>query len=744
MTHPSWLAGVFATLLLTACTTALPAGDGGPFSGSGAASPADAARPQAANETVMTETPAEPSVADTDPHLWLEEIEGERALAWVRARNDRTLDILQADPRYAGFEADALAIVTSDARIPYGRLRDGMVYNFWQDETHVRGLWRRTPLESYRSETPDWETVLDFDDLARAEAANWVFKGANCYRPLAGGSTRCLLSLSNGGKDAVVQREFDLETKRFVEGGFTTSEAKQGSAWLDSDTLLIATDWGGDGATLTESGYPSIVRRWSRGTPLGEAETVFAGDRTDVGSWPMTLELEDGTRLAMVREADTFFTGKYWYIPAASAEPVQVPLPPKATIEGVHDGQVLVVLQQDWEEYVSGDLIAFPVASFLETGTLGTTRLVFRPGETQAVNGVAIGRSAALLSINDNVTSRLLTLSHADGAWITSDIDLPGTGKAGIAFSDPRETVMFLNYEGFLTPDSLLEYTPADATVTTLKSLPPKFDTTGLRVDQRFAISADGTRVPYFIVHREGAGADGPVPTLLYGYGGFEVSLTPSYSGISGKLWLEQGGAYVVANTRGGGEFGPAWHQAGLKGNRQRIYDDFIAVGEDLIASGFTRPEKLGIYGGSNGGLLMGVMLNQRPELWNAAIVAVPLLDMLRYHKLLAGASWVDEYGSPDDPEERAFLETISPYHNFDAARPYPTPFFITSTKDDRVHPGHARKMAKLFEEAGLPFLYYENIDGGHSAAANQVDVAQRSALQYTYLARQLMDAPAD
>jgi len=744
VTH--WLAGVCGAVLLGACASTLEAGqeagDDPAATETASASLTAPAQTDTSRETSMT-----PTETDADPYLWLEEVEGERALDWVRAQNERTLDSLRADPRFERYQEAALGVVTSDERIPYGSVRDGMVYNFWQDETNVRGLWRRTPLGSYRTETPDWETVLDFDALAEAEAANWVFKGANCFRPLAGGSTRCLVSLSDGGKDAVVQREFDLETRGFVDDGFTTPEAKQAGAWIDSDTLLVGTDWGGDGSTLTESGYPSVVKRWSRGTSLEAAETVFAGDSTDVGVWPMVLELDDGTRLAMVRESDTFFSGKYWYIPEGEpddgAEPVQVPLPPKATIQGVHDGQVLVVLQQDWQDYRSGDLVSFPVASFLETGTLGETRLAFRPGETQAVNGVAIGRAAAVLSINDNVASRLLTLAHADGAWITSEIDLPGTGQAGIAFADPREDVMFLNYEGFLTPDSLLEFNPAERTARRLKSLPPKFDTEGLAVEQRFATSADGTRVPYFIVYRPDAAAGGAVPTLLYGYGGFEISLTPSYSGITGRLWLEQGGAYVVANTRGGGEFGPDWHQAGLKGNRQRIYDDFIAVGEDLVASGFTQPERLGIYGGSNGGLLMGVMLNQRPELWNATIVAVPLLDMLRYHKLLAGASWVDEYGSPDIPEERAFLETISPYHNFDPARPYPTPFFITSTKDDRVHPGHARKMAKLFEEAGLPFLYYENIDGGHSAAANQVELAKRSALQYVYLARQLMDAPA-
>ncbi len=367
--------------------------------------------------------------------------------------------------------------------------------------------------------------------------------------------------------------------------------------------------------------------------------------------------------------------------------------------------------------------------------------MVFRANDRQAVNGVAVAKGAAILSINDNVASRLLLLSQGEQGWVTEDIELPDTGQASIYFADSNEDTVFINFEGFLTPDTLLSYSAASGEMTPLKSLPPKFDTEGLTVSQFEAVSKDGTRVPYFVVHRADIPLDGTTPTLLYGYGGFEVSLRPSYSGNIGRLWLEQGGAYALANIRGGGEFGPKWHQAGLKQNRQRIYDDFIAIGEDLIDRKITSQEHLGIMGGSNGGLLMGVMLTQRPDLWNAVVIQVPLLDMLRYHKLLAGASWVDEYGDPEIAEERAFLETISPYHNFDETADYPTPFFVTSTKDDRVHPGHARKMAKLFQTAEKPFLYYENIDGGHSAAANQKERARRTALEFTYLSEQLFES---
>ena len=389
-------------------------------------------------------------------------------------------------------------------------------------------------------------------------------------------------------------------------------------------------------------------------------------------------------------------------------------------------------------------MVAFNLQQFLDTKELPPVELVFRANERQAVNGVAVSKSAALLSINDNVASKVLRLEHseADG-WTTRDVALPGTGQAGIIFADDSEETVFINYEGFLTPDSLLTYDAATDTTTGLKALPTKFNADGLVVHQKEATSADGTKIPYFVVHREGITLDGSTPTLLYAYGGFQISMRPSYSGGIGRMWLERGGAYVLANIRGGGEFGPAWHQAGLKGERQRIFDDFIAVGEDLVSIGLTQPEHLGIMGGSNGGLLMGVMITQRPDLWNAVVIQVPLLDMLRYHKLLAGASWIDEYGDPDNPEERPFLEKTSPYQNFDAGADYPTPFFVTSTKDDRVHPGHARKMAKLFEDAGKPFLYYENIDGGHSAAANQTERAKRTALEFTYLYERLFPKDA-
>lgn len=701
---------------------------------------------QTPTETPLADTLPPPQVSEAtaeDPYLWLEEVEGEAALDWVRNQNDRSLKELKADPDYAGYEAAAIEALTSAERIPYGSIRDGMVYNFWQDETHVRGLWRRTTLESYASDTPEWETILDFDKLAEEEGKNWVYKGADCFRPKGSDiGYKCMISLSNGGKDAIVRREFDLATKQFVDDGFVTPEAKQGGAWASPDTLLIATDWGEE--TLTASGYPFIVKRWDRGTPLDAAEEVIRGEVDDVGVWPMTLELEDGRILQGAAQADTFFTTRYWWFPDGESEPVQWPIPPKSSPEGIHEGRLLVSLKQDWTPtgqettFKSGDLVAFDVETFMETRALPPVSLVFHPSETQALKGVSTAKGALLLGVSDTAVGKVMRATASDAGWMLEPISLPGTGQASVAFASNEEDTVFINYEDFLTPDSLLSYSASTGDVKALKSLPPKFDATGLSVTQHFATSKDGTRVPYFLVSKADLPLDGSTPTLLYGYGGFQVSLNPSYSAVTGRLWLEQGGAYVLANIRGGGEFGPEWHQAGLKQNRQRIYDDFISVGEDLIERGVTSPEHLGIMGGSNGGLLMGVMLNQRPDLWNAVVVQVPLLDMMRYHLLLAGASWVDEYGSPEVPDERAFLETISPYQNFDATKDYPVPFFVTSTKDDRVHPGHARKMAAKFEAAGLPFYYYENIDGGHSAAANQKERAKRSALEFTYLTKRL------
>ncbi len=681
-------------------------------------------------------------------HDWLEEVDGDQALDWVRAQNARTIEALEAHPVHQGFLDAATDALTAADRIPYSSIRHGWAYNFWQDEEHIKGIWRRTRAEAYLADAPEWELLLDIDALAESEGENWVFAGASACRVAGTPTGRYLLSLSIGGRDATTVREYDIETGAFVDDGFVSPEAKQAVGWLDADTVLIATDHGDD--TVTESGYPSSVRRWRRAQELAEAEELYRGERTDVGVWPLVLPRSDGSKVAGAVRRETFFSGSYVLFDDAG-EAVVVPLPPKADLVGVFDDLLLATLQEDWPDadagtgtggFRSGDLIALSLPAVL-AGADPATELVFRPGDRQAISQVGVAEGRVLLAYADTVVSQLAWLDRsADGSgWELDPIDLPGRGEARVAFADDEETTVLIGYEDYLTPDSLLRLdAEADAPPALVRSAPARFDAEGLTVDQRFATSTDGTEIPYFLVHRDDSRPDGTTPTLLYGYGGFEIPMSPSYSPAIGRLWLERGGAFVVANIRGGGEFGPAWHQAGLKQKRQTVYDDFIAVAEHLVETGVTSPRRLGIMGGSNGGLLMGVMLTQRPDLWRAAVVQVPLLDMLRYHLLLAGASWVDEYGSPDVPEERAFLETISPYHRFDPEADYPIPFFVTSTKDDRVHPAHARKMAKRFEEAHKPFWYFENIDGGHGAATTQLERARRVALEFTYLTERLID----
>lgn len=677
---------------------------------------------------------SQPSYAAKDPFLWLEEVEGARALAWVKSQNTRSLASLQGDQRYGQLEAAALAIAQDRRRLPLGGIGAGYVWNFWQDESHVRGIWRRAKLAAYQVGAPVWETILDIDALAAAEGKNWVFKGAECLEPEW---RLCMIELSDGGKDAVVWREFDIERKAFYDAGFVLDEAKSGVTWKDANTLLVATDLGP--GTLTESGYPYILKQWSRGQTLAQAPEILRGQPTDVAMNSFSLRDESGTQRQFAVEANTFFSSTLWLL--SGDRPVQLTLPEKASVRGLHKGELLFTLEQEWsiggKTYLSGSLLSTPLDE--ATSANPTIRTVFWPGPRESIEDIAVTKGAVLVAAFQDVKGRLLRFGFDGRAWVESQIPMPQAGSISLVGSDVNEDVAFATFQSYLKPSTLYALDkrgPAKS----IMALPDQFDANGAEVFQYEAVSKDGTKVPYFLVQPKGAPRDGSLPTLLYGYGGFQISQTPSYSTYFGKLWLERGGAYVIANIRGGGEFGPAWHQAGLKLKRQVVYDDFIAVAEDLISKNITSPRRLGIMGGSNGGLLMGVMLDQRPELFHAAVVQVPLLDMLRYHKLLAGASWVDEYGSPEVKAERAWLKKLSPYQNLHKRSDYPLPFLVTSTKDDRVHPGHARKYAAKLEKLGMPFLYYENTDGGHSAAANQKEQAKRRALEFTYLAQQLMD----
>ena len=678
-------------------------------------------------------------MTNDDPFLWLEEVEGEAALAWVREQNARSLAGLEADPRYARFEADALAIVNASDRIPYASFRGDRLANFWQDLAHVRGLWRTTSLASYRSPEPEWRPLLDLDALSAMEGRNWVFHGAHWLEPEY---RRCLVSLSDGGKDASEQREFDIASASFVAGGFALPEGKQSAVWVDTDALIVGRDWGP--GTLTASGYPFILKRVRRGTPLEAAETLFSGTADDVSVGASVLRAVGGRvdGILISRQVNFFEAERYLLLESG---PMRLALPLRSSIRGYVAGQLIVSLEEEWRVpsgavHPAGALLSLSLAA-LQAGA-GTTAPVpiYTPGQRESVEGVATTRDRLLATIYRNVQGSAVVFRFDGADWHAEPLPLPQHASVHLMSASDQDEQAFVDVSGYLTPSTLYLADAAAGTAQPVKSSPPRFDASRCTVEQFEAASKDGTSVPYFIVRPTELAFDGNAPTLLYGYGGFQVSMTPSYSGVIGKLWLERGGVYVVANIRGGGEFGPEWHKAALKRDRQRSYDDFIAVAEDLSRRRITSPRRLGIMGGSNGGLLMGVMLTQRPDLFRAVVIQVPLLDMLRYHTLLAGASWMAEYGDPDKPEEGEFLRHLSPYHNLRPGLAYPEPFFVTSTKDDRVHPGHARKMAAKMAAMGVPFLYYENIDGGHSAAANLRERARRNALEFTYLTQKLMD----
>lgn len=672
-----------------------------------------------------------------DPYLWMEEIEGTRPLDWAKAQNTRSLGVLQGDPRYADLEAKALAILNAKDRVPgVSFAGDGSLRNFWQDADHVRGLWRKTTLNSYRTAEPAWETILDIDALSKAENANWVFKGASCLPPE---ETRCLVTLSNGGKDAVTVREFDTTTKTFVGGGFVLPEGKQNYTWLDRDTLIVGREW--TPGELTDSGYAYVLKSLKRGQTLDQAVELFRGQKTDVSVSPFVLRDADGKVVAvMAHRGVTFFESEVYLL--EGAKPVKLDLPLKSSIQGYVDGQMVVLMEQDWpaKGFKTGDLISFDLAKLKAAPDKATATLVLRPTARQSVESVSATRNKLVVGLLDNVKGAALVFSHGAQGWTSQKLDLPANSSIDLGSASDKDDRIFVSVTGYLTPSTFWLADAATLKVEQIKASPARFDASTHVVEQFEATSSDGVKIPYFVVRPKGVKYDGSAPTLLYAYGGFQVPLTPGYSGVMGKLWLERGGTYVVANIRGGGEFGPAWHEAGLKANRQKVYDDFFAVSQDLIARKITSPRRLGIMGGSNGGLLMGVALTQRPELYNAVVVQVPLFDMIRYSQIGAGASWVGEYGDPAIPSERAVIAKYDPYSNLKAGKKYPEVFIETSTKDDRVHPAHARKAAARLMELGYPVLYYENIDGGHAASANLAETARRQALEYVYLTRRLMD----
>jgi prolyl oligopeptidase len=669
-----------------------------------------------------------------DPYQWLEDVTGERALSWVRERNAEAVEELTGGPRFEALRTEIREVLDSADRIPYITRRGEYRYNFWRDREHPRGLWRRTTLAEYRKEEPAWEILLDVDALGRDEDENWVFDGAQCLRP---DYRRALISLSRGGADAAVVREFDLERREFITDGFQLLEAKSSVDWIDADHLYVATDFGP--GTLTTSGYPRTVRQWRRGTPLSEAELVYEGKPDDISVYAYHDDTVGFERDFVGRVPD-FYCSELYLRDGEQLRRVEVP---DDALTSIYRQWLLIELRSEWtlsQTYPAGCLLVADFDEFMARGAAGTAlRVLFTPDERSSLAGYSWTRHHLILDVMRDVVSHLSVLTPAQDWRATPLTGTPPLSSVSASGTDPDvDDEYLLNVDGFLTPSTLAIGTLGTGPATVLKQAPSFFDPAGLAVHQHFAVSDDGTRIPYFVVAPDSAVPPGGWPTLLYGYGGFEISLQPGYGGALGRAWLTRGGCYVSANIRGGAEYGPRWHSATLKHNRHLVYEDFATVARDLITRGLTTPARLGAQGGSNGGLLMGVMLTHYPELFGAIVAAVPLLDMLRYHMLLAGASWMAEYGDPDDPADREHLLRFSPYHQLRAGRRYPPTLLTTSTRDDRVHPGHARKLVARMREYGLPVTYYENIEGGHGGAADNEQAAFMSALAYEFLWRHL------
>ncbi len=681
-----------------------------------------AAGTAAAKETAMPQ----------DPYAWLEDVTGTKALDWVKAQNAKTEARLAETPAFKAREAGIREVLDSDAKIPAVQKIGPYYYNLWKDRAHERGLWRRTTLDEYRKPEPKWETVLDLDALNKAEGENWVWHGANCLRPEY---RRCLIALSRGGADADVTREFDLSTKQWIKDGFFRPEAKGGLSWIDADTVYLYTDFGP--GSLTSSGYPRIVKQWKRGTPMSSATLVYEGKPDDMYIAAMHDDTP-GYERDFVSRTLAFYNDEM-YLRGADGRLTKIDVPNSAN-KGVHRQWLTLELRDPWTvggtTYPAGALLVTRFDDFMAGKR--DFQVLFTPTETASLASFAWTKSRLVLNVLDDVKSRLWVLTPGEGEWARAAFpvgDLAfGSTSVDAVDADENDQV-WLTSTDFLTPTTLMlaDVQRGPKSIETLKAMPSFFDASKDEIEQHFAVSKDGTKVPYFLVRPKQLKADGSAPTLLYAYGGFEISMTPFYSGSLGRAWLDQGGVYALANIRGGGEYGPRWHQAALKQNRHKAYEDMAAVAQDLVARKITSAKHLGVQGGSNGGLMAGNMLMQYPQLFGAVVVQVPLLDMKRYSHLLAGASWMAEYGNPDTDDWK-FIQTFSPYHLFDPKKTYPPVIFLTSTRDDRVHPGHARKMAAKMIDAGKDVTYYENIEGGHGGAANNAQAAHMQALAYSFL----------
>lgn len=666
-----------------------------------------------------------------DPFLWLEDTASQRATKWVRAQNELTLRSLRADEEYKDALDDAAAIVGARDRIPYGSLAAGWVHNFWQDERNPRGIWRRTRLSDYRDSDPTWETLIDLDALASSQGREWTWRGAECLAPAF---TRCLIRLSRNGGDTVIVREFDIESKSFVRKGFDVADAKTDISWVDLNTVVIATNWGK--GSLTSAGSPRVVKLWNRGEPIADAKTVYEGKPGDLAVRPVVYFDQRGAAEIFVVRSLAASDSDVFYIDANSRV-TRITVPRGADFKGLHARQLLFQATRSWNvagmSVEQGALIGFSLDEYIANGgVIPAVKVLFKPERRVAVADVKIGRDAVYLSLLDNVKGRIHEVTYDGHQWFWRRMTLPDNGSAEVVSASPVDGEVLIKYESFVTPDRL--YIASKGTdPKVLKQLPERFNADGVTVAQYEAVSADGTRIPYFFVRR-GKHNDSDTPALLYAYGGFQVSTTPWYWSSAGKLWLEEGGAYAVANVRGGGEFGPGWHQAAMRERRQRNFDDLAAVARDMIARGFTSPRRLGVIGSSHGGLVASGAFIQNPDLFNAVSAQLPLTDMLRYKRLSSsGSNWIAEYGNPDDPRQRAIISRWSPYQNVRPGVRYPRAFFLTATRDERIHPGHARKMAAKLGAVGQPPLYFETPDTGATRA-------EQLALTFTYFRQQLME----
>ena len=674
-----------------------------------------------------------------DPYIWLEEIQGERALAKVDQWNADTEAVLTAQAEYPLAKAWARQILddTRQIAMPDAVMGD-QVTNLWRDADNPRGLWRTATLQSYLAGAPEWRTLVDVDELGEDEGQSWVWHGANCLAPEY---TRCLISLSPGGTDADVVREFDISTGAFVEGGFTLPEAKSNVAWYDENTLFVGTDEGA--GSLTDSGYPRLVKLWQRGTDFAQARLIAEGEQTDISMNGFSV-LDGETRYRFVRRGPSFWTSEYALV-TDNGDTVALPLPVDAEFEAVLGGFVIGKLNSPMETSAGteqpGALLAWSLDDVLDGGD-PQPFAVFRPSETQAVEQVAASENKLWVKVLDDVSGKLIELTPDATGWTERAMDLPANSTIQIAETSGTGDTAFVTVESMLTPPTLYAV-PSEGEPVAIASEPAQFDASKFSVEQKFATSKDGTKVPYYLVRP--AGAEGPLPTLIHAYGGFRAAQTPKYltaepyrSGPLGLFWVESGNAYVLANIRGGGEYGPRWHEDALREKRQNSFDDFHAVADDLVANRLASPGRIAASGRSNGGVLVGAVANQRPDLYGAIISGSPLIDMKRYNKLLAGASWMAEYGNPDVPADWAFMREWSPYQNMRDTPDVPAAFYYLSTLDDRVHPGHARKAAAKHEAWGQTFYYHEYREGGHSVGSDHEEDAKRAALLLAYLNREI------